>query len=270
MIRRLSLLAAAFATPALALGGDTLGHGASLPFLALGFTVGIAHALDADHVAAVAAMMGRGGDRRGVIARGAAWGLGHTLALFAICSSVLLLGLTISDEVGAALEFAVGIMIVALGLRVFWTLWHERIHIHAHEHDGERHIHAHSHKGEPENHDLSAHDHRHRARALLPTLGVGLVHGAAGSAGLLVLTLASAGSTAEALAAFLLFGLGSLTGMTCLTAAASYPLGCIHRGDAWMRTSLAVAIGGLALAVGGGVALESLHGLGFAGPWQGI
>lgn len=233
----------------------------ALPFLALGFAVGLAHALDADHVAAVAAMMNRGDGRRGIIARGAAWGLGHTLALFAICSTVLLLGLTISSRTGAALELAVGVMIVLLGLRVLWRLWHERIHIHAHEHDGHRHVHAHSHKDEVQAHATSPHDHRHSVRDLFPTLGVGLVHGAAGSAGLLVLTLASAESAWQAMAAFALFGLGSLIGMTFLTAAASYPLSLIHRGALWMRASLAVAVGSLAVIVGGGLVLESLDGL---------
>lgn len=257
----LSLALALAATPALAHVGGVLDPHGPWPFLALGFAVGLAHALDADHVAAVGALVARGGTHGSIVARGAAWGLGHTLALFAICSTVLLLGLTISDRLGAALEFVVGAMIVLLGLRVFRTLWRERIHIHVHEHDGVRHIHAHSHAGEGA-HTRSAHAHRHEVRALLPTLGVGLVHGAAGSAGLLVLIVASAESTAQALMAFALFGLGSLIGMTLLTSAASYPLAWINRGAAWMRTTLAVSIGGLAVAVGSGVMFGSYNGLG--------
>lgn len=257
----LGLLAILCASPAAAHVGHSLDPALGLPFLALGFTVGLAHALDADHVAAVGALIGRGGSRGSIVARGAAWGLGHTLALFAICSTVLLLGLTISERVGAAMEFVVGALIVLLGLKVFWTLRRERVHIHVHEHDGVRHVHAHSHKGDTV-HAESAHDHRHKVKALLPTLGVGLVHGAAGSAGLLVLIVASAESTGQALLAFALFGLGSMIGMTLLTAAASYPLAYIHRGSAWMRTSLAVTIGSLALFVGAGVALDSLGALG--------
>jgi len=261
----LALALALVAGPAFALGAGGFQTGSSLAFLAFGFAVGLAHALDADHVAAVAAMMGRGNGRLGIIARGAAWGLGHTLALFVICTGVLALGLTISDRVGAALELAVGVMIGGLGMRVVWLLRRERVHIHFHEHDGHRHVHAHAHKGDPDCHELSAHDHRHRARALLPTLAVGLVHGAAGSAGLLVLIVASAHDTAQAMLAFAFFGIGSLAGMTALTAAASYPLGYIHSGSAWMRTALALSIGTLAILVGGGVVLDSLHGLGLDG-----
>ncbi len=264
MTRFAPLLAIALTLPAVA-QASALDASGLLPFLSLGFAVGLAHALDADHVAAVAAMMGRDDDRRGIVARGAAWGLGHTIALFLICSVVLLLGLTISGTLEAALELTVGIMIVGLGLRVLWKLHRERIHIHAHQHDGSRHIHAHSHAGDPDRHDASPHAHRHRARALLPTIGVGLVHGAAGSAGLLVLIVATAESTAQAMGAFAIFGLGSLIGMTLLTAAASYPLGYIHRGAAWMRTSLALAIGALALLVGGSVVADSLHSLSIAG-----
>lgn len=261
-MRPLLVLALVLAAgPAIAHGGGPIDHHSPWPFLLLGFAVGLAHALDADHVAAVGAMVGQGGRRIEIVARGAAWGVGHTLALFAICSTVLLLGLTISDRLGAALEFTVGLMIVALGLKVFWTLWRERIHIHVHEHDGVRHLHAHSHKGEGA-HSASAHAHRHEVRALLPTIGVGLIHGAAGSAGLLVLIVASAESTGQALLAFAVFGLGSLLGMTLLTAVASYPLAWINRGAVWMRTSLAVAIGCLAVFVGAGVAFESLGGLG--------
>ena len=260
-----ALLFATIGTSALAAG--VAGHeaGTTLSFLILGFAVGLAHALDADHVAAVAAMMGKDDDARGVMARGAAWGLGHTLALFLICSVVLLLGLTISGTVEAALELAVGVLIAALGLRVLLKLRRERIHIHAHEHDGNRHVHAHSHAGDPDKHEAAIHEHRHITRALLPTLGVGLLHGAAGSAGLLVLIVATAQSTAQAMLAFAVFGAGSLIGMTLLTAAASYPLGRIQRGAAWMRTSLALTIGGLALLIGGGVVIDSLHNLGISG-----
>ena len=267
-MRAALVIGAALVAGALALtyGSDRAASNGILPFLGLGFAVGVAHALDADHVAAVAAMMGRGNSRRGMIARGIAWGLGHTVALFVICCVVLLLGLTISGRTEAALEFAVGVMIAGLGLRVLWKLHRERIHIHAHEHDGSRHLHAHSHAGDPDRHEASVHEHTHSPRALLPVLGVGLVHGAAGSAGLLVLIVATADTTWHAMIAFAVFGIGSLLGMTLLTAAASYPLGYIHRGTAWMRTSLALSIGGLALVVGGGVMVESYQGLGTLAP----
>ena len=246
------------ATPALA----SVGAAPSTPWglLWMGFAVGLAHALDADHVTAVAAMMGRGEGPGRAIARGAAWGLGHTLSLFLICSVVLALGLTISGTIEAGMEFAVGALIVALGLRVLWKLHRDRVHIHAHDHGDNRHLHAHAHAGDPADHKVSPHDHRHRrqrARELAPTLGVGLVHGAAGSAGLLVMIVAAAPTAMQAIMAFAVFGLGSMAGMMTLTTAASFPLRLIHRGDAWIRGALSLAVGGFALAVGGGVMADS-------------
>lgn len=257
-----ALLMLAGAAPVLAHGGGSLDGAVGLSMLTLGFAIGLVHALDADHVAAVATMMGRGDNRRQIVARGLAWGVGHTISLFVICSVVLLLGLTISATVEAALELVVGLLILLLGLRVLWKLRRDRVHIHVHEHDGSRHIHAHSHATETGDHARSEHDHRHGNRALIPTLGVGLVHGAAGSAGLLVLIVASATSLSEALAAFALFGVGSMIGMGLLTAAASYPLGYINRGAAWMQVSLGLTIGILATIVGAGVISASLGGLG--------
>lgn len=229
--------------------------GGAWVFLTLGFVIGMAHALEADHLAAVGAMLNRGEGPRAMMLRGAVWGAGHTLALLAICSAVLALGLTISGRTEAMLELAVGAMIAGLGLRVLWKLRRERVHIHVHEHDGVRHIHAHSHAGEGA-HRASAHAHGHAA-----TLGVGLVHGAAGSAGLLVLTVAATDSLAQALAYFAVFGLGSLAGMAALTAAASVPLAMLERGATWMKTATALAIGGLAVWIGGALALSSAMAL---------
>ena len=229
-------------------------------FLSLGFVIGMAHALEADHLAAVAAMTDRRDGRRALIARGAFWGLGHTLALFAICTTVVLLGLSISGRAEAALELVVGLMIAALGLRVLWRMHRERIHIHVHEHDGHRHLHAHTHSGErPHAQD---HGHRHRVgRGELATMGVGLVHGAAGSAGLLVLTVAATESIGQSLAYFAIFGVGSMVGMAALSAVLSLPLSQVQRGAGWMKSAVSLAIAGLALFIGGGLALESLPGL---------
>ena len=233
-----------------------------LGFLAVGFFIGMGHALEADHLAAVATMMCSGEGRRSLILRGAIWGLGHTLALFVICSAVVLLGLSISGTLEAVLELSVGFMIVGLGAQVLWRLHRERIHIHVHEHDGVRHLHAHSHAGETRSHQSSPHAHRHRS--LLshrkPML-IGLMHGAAGSAGLLVLMVASTQSAGEALAYFLVFGVGSVLGMAALTAAASYPLLTIQRGALWLRTMTTAVIGFGALWIGGHLAVESLAAL---------
>lgn len=202
----------------------------ALAFLPFGFLVGMAHAVEADHLAAVAAMTNRSDGRRALIARGAAWGLGHTLSLFAICSTVVVFGLSVSGRLEASLELAVGAMIVGLGGQVLWRLRAER-------------------------------GPATRVRGHGKALAVGLMHGAAGSAGLLVLMVAATEELWTALAAFAVFGLGSMLGMAALTALASWPLALVQRAGAALQNAVTGAIGAAALWVGGGLVIESLGAL---------
>jgi hypothetical protein len=221
-------------------------------FLLLGFLVGMSHALEADHLAAVGAMAaGQGGSRRLLASRGAAWGLGHTLTLFAISASVILFGLTLSDQAAAALEFAVGVMLVLLGLDVLRRMRRRRIHFHAHDHgDGKPHLHAHSHTGESGAHDTSPHRHRHPEGFPLRALLVGLVHGAAGSAGLLALAVATTREPLTALGYVLVFGIGSMIGMAALSLVAAWPLAAAERRAKLLHQGLTVAIALLAIGLG--------------------
>lgn len=231
-------------------------------FLPLGFAIGMAHALEADHLTAVATMLDRRDGKRALIARGAFWGLGHSLALGLFCGAVLLLGIGISSRTEAALELVVGLMIVGLGAQVLWRLKRDRVHVHAHDHGGRVHLHAHSHAGDPPRHRDSAHQHRHAARVTnAKALAVGLVHGAAGSAGLMVLMVAATTSTLEAIGYVAVFGIGSIAGMATLSALASVPLTALFRGAAWVRTATTATVGAAALWVGGSLAAHSLPGL---------
>ncbi|RYH07583.1 hypothetical protein, partial [Tropicimonas sp. IMCC6043] len=224
--------------------------------LSLAFVIGMGHALETDHLAAVSNMLAQKGNRRALIARGAFWGLGHTLALFGFCAVVLLLGLTISGRVQAGLEFMVGVMIVALGSQTLWRLHRDRVHIHVHEHGDRKHMHAHSHKGETLPHEETRHDHVHR-RTNAKALGVGLVHGVAGSGALLVLTVSATQSLGQALAYFAVFGLGSMAGMAALSAVVSFPLLLAQRGANWLRTGTSAAIGIAALWIGAAIIIEN-------------
>ncbi len=229
--------------------------------LLFGCLAGMSHALEADHLAAVAALSAKRSSRRQLVVRGAWWGAGHTIALFAICSVVIFAGLSITGEFAAALELCVGVMIVALGAHVLLTMKRRQIHFHVHEHSGERHIHAHSHSDDVQPHAKSLHDHAHRhgnsGRALL----VGLVHGAAGSGGLLVLAVAAAQSATTALAYVAAFGLGSMVGMAALSFIVSFPLTALQRGAAWLNAATTIAIGAMALFIGGELIVENVQAL---------
>lgn len=227
-------------------------------FLALGFLIGMQHALEADHLAAVGTMAaGRHGGKRGLALRGAVWGLGHTITLFAICAAVILLGMTLTERMSAALEFGVGVMLVLLGLDVLRRMRAKRIHFHAHEHGGRPHVHAHSHQGATAPHAQDPHDHRHPEGFPLRALLIGLVHGAAGSAGLLALAVAATREPWAAVGYVAVFGLGSILGMAALSFVAAWPLGAAERHAKWLHSGLALGAAALAAGIGVDVMAET-------------
>src|SRR6201997_3165921 len=147
--------------------------------LGLGFLLGMQHALEADHIAAVSSIAARRTDIDDIVKHGLTWGLGHTLTLFAFAGAAILLGQAIPEAWSRPLETAVGIMLVGLGSHVLWRLWRDRVHFHRHHHqDGTVHLHAHSHAGETLPHQRASHSHEHGFR--WRTLLVGLMHGMAG------------------------------------------------------------------------------------------
>ncbi len=223
-----------------------------LGFLSLGFLMGMSHALEADHLAAMAAMSAdKSGGRRRMALRGAFWGTGHTITLFLLCSLVLIFGYALTEARAARIEFGVGVMLVALGLNLFWRLARRRVHFHAHSHDdGRVHLHAHSHEGESESHQHSTHDHVHPPGLPWRALLVGLMHGAAGSAGLLTLAVATTQSPTVALGYILVFGIGSIFGMASLSFAVAWPMTFIEQTARVLHVTVAVLAGVVAVGLG--------------------
>ncbi|PHR56596.1 MAG: high frequency lysogenization protein HflD [Robiginitomaculum sp.] len=233
-----------------------------LALLSVGLFVGMGHALEADHLAAVSTMLNNESSRRAAIMRGMFWGLGHTLALFLICSAVVLLGLSISTQMESALELAVGLMIVTLGVHLLWSMKKSGAHVHRHQHGDAHHIHVHHHIGEQgqdheDHHKLSNAARRTNTKALV----IGLMHGAAGSAGLLALIIASVQGIGGALLYFAVFGLGSIAGMALISAVASYPLSLLQKGSRWVRLATGGAIGAGAIYIGGSLAMTAFLSL---------
>ena len=87
-----------------------------LSFLLLGFFLGMRHATDADHVVAIATIVSRERSMVGSALIGAAWGVGHTLTVMAVGAAIILFGVVIPPRLGLSMEFAVGIMLVLLGI----------------------------------------------------------------------------------------------------------------------------------------------------------
>src|ERR1700716_3459049 len=117
--------------------------------LGLGFLLGMQHALEADHIAAVSSIAARRSQVGDIVRHGLTWGLGHTLTLFVFAGAALLLGHAIPEQVARPIESAVGIMLVGCGAHVLWERCRDRVHFHKNGHgDGTVHIHAHSYAGE--------------------------------------------------------------------------------------------------------------------------
>lgn len=217
----------------------------------LGFLFGLRHALDADHIAAVASLATRAGSRRETVRTGIAWGLGHALTLFLVCAAVLLMDIGLSGTVALIAECAVGLLLVGLGIDVLRRTFRGRIHAHGHMHGrAGYHVHLHSHAGEGA-HVASAHRHTHPQGLPARALVVGLMHGLAGSAALLVLAVTEIGSAIDGLIYVALFGIGSMVGMAALSFTIALPMrhGARYLAFGFNGVNAAVGIGTAALGV---------------------
>ena len=210
-----------------------------LAILGLGFVLGLRHALDVDHLAAVSTIVS---ERRNAWASalvGAVWGLGHTASLLAVGVLVIAFHQEIPASLARGLEFGVALMLIGLGARLLWTLARGgRVHIHGHVHGGRLHAHPHLHAAHPE-----LGDHRHGPVGRRPFV-VGMVHGLAGSAALMLVVLATIPQPAVAVAYVVVFGVGSVGGMTAMSTLIGLPFHLVsdrfERADRALRACAAV------------------------------
>ena len=201
--------------------------------LLVGFTIGIKHAFEPDHVIAVSTLLHE--ERRWLssIRTGLAWGAGHTTTLVLGVLLLSALRLEVSEELLSWLELPVAAMLIGLGL---WVLA-----------DAARLAFG---SDAPSPHvDDHGHGHHLPARTGWRGYAVGLMHGMAGSGALLLLVAATLPGPLYGLAYSLLFGLGSLVGMAIVSAALAVPFLASRRRPAlygWLITAsgvLSVAFG---------------------------
>jgi hypothetical protein len=224
----------------------------SVSVLLLGFMIGMRHALDADHVAAVASLATRSQSISDTVRQGAFWGLGHTATLFLFGTVVLTLDAVISERLAHGLEFLVGLMLIVLGVDVLRRMIKDRIHFHVHRHvNGALHFHAHSHAGE-KGHGPDHHCHDHSRDFPLRALFVGSMHGMAGSAALILLTLQAVETPMQGLLYIALFGAGSILSMLGLSAVIAVPLRLSGMGQrlTWLHMGFQATIGIVTMAMG--------------------
>lgn len=250
-------------------GRPRLPDGATLSgLLALGMLLGMKHALEADHVAAVAALATRSRSVKHTVLQGTVWGVGHALTLLAFGGVVLAMHEGVPQRLANLLELAVGAMLVILGIDVFRRLRRDRVHIHVHRHDGGvLHIHAHSHAHDTAPHDPAHHHHAHRRDALregfpLRALFVGMMHGLAGTAALILLTVGAAPTAALGIAQIAAFGVGSIAGMAALSMVIALPLRLSARLLTRVHHALHAAAGAATLALGGTIMYQAARSVG--------
>jgi ABC-type nickel/cobalt efflux system permease component RcnA len=203
-----------------------------LSVLALGFILGIRHAIEPDHVIAVSTIASQSKKLWHASLAGVFWGIGHTVTLFIVGIIIILMKGEIPEKWAMSLEFLVGIMLVYLGIKTIIAFKH--IHIHRHTHDGEDHKHVHTHT----NSGSHEHKHQHRNTRYLNSLLIGLVHGLAGSGAMVLLTMSTVKSVGEAAIYIFIFGGGTILGMLFFTTIIGIPFVLSKK-----RTSISGSLG---------------------------
>jgi hypothetical protein len=258
-------------------------------FLFLGFLLGMRHATDADHVVAIATIVSRERTLGASALIGAAWGIGHTVMIMAVGAAIIVFGVVIPTRLGLSMEFAVGIMLVLLGVFTLTGMGravgaapahgampsghaldlHDHLHDHLHAHGDYLHRHPHGHA-------LGAHGHADEHTPLaqldrswlgrlafyewLRPFAVGLVHGLAGSAAVALMVLSIIREPVAALGYLLLFGLGTIVGMMLITMILSAPFAFTAVNLPKFNWRLRVASGLVSFVFG----VVLIYGIGFA------
>jgi cytochrome c biogenesis protein CcdA len=191
--------------------------------LVVSLLLGLRHASDPDHLAAVTTLVAS--EKRKSIRKatfmGFSWGLGHSTTLVLIGLPLVLLGRYLPEPLKQTAEVAIGIIILVLAVRLLLKWRRGDYHVHEHSPGEERphcHLHSHAHSSE------YSHPHAERMRTPLSAYGVGFVHGIGGSGGLTLLLLSTIPVASEAVVALLIFALGTAVSMALLSTAFGYAL----------------------------------------------
>jgi len=224
----------------------------------LGLILGVKHALDADHVIAVSTIVSEYQSLKWASLIGAFWGLGHTATLLAVGLAVILLRLTIPVWVALGLEFLVALMLIFLGVSILWRSFKaDKLHLHPHEHNPKSHAHFHVH-GNPQ----EDHAHAHPFSSMRKPFIIGMVHGLAGSATLMLLVLSTIPSAIAGLTYIVIFGLGSVGGMLVLSSVIGLPFILTARRftllNRWIRVVAGIASVGFGLMLGWEIGQQGL------------
>ena len=246
-----------------------------LSIILLGFFLGMRHATDPDHVIAVSTIVSREHSVKRSALIGVAWGIGHTLTILAVGGAIVLFRITLPPRVGLAMELAVAVMLIVLGVKnlgglITWSA--ERVagiqppagerpqyhshgdYVHAH-HSPSTHRHPH----DPQQNPVAAMDSwfkRFGLYQLIRPLIVGIVHGLAGSAAIALLVLSTIANVRWAVAYLAVFGIGTILGMMLITLTIGSTFAYGQKRFARIGRHFGLAAGFISLAFGLFIAYE--------------
>jgi ABC-type nickel/cobalt efflux system permease component RcnA len=211
---------------------ENVGSLSAVTVLIIGFTLGLKHATEVDHVVAISTIVSQHKNvfRSAIV--GALWGTGHTASLLVVGAIALLLRVAIPERVSGWLEFGVALMIIGLGISALWRALRKgtQIHVHEHSHDGLKHKHIHFHDHEKKHEPSATSRHSHAvARVGFKPLLIGTMHGLAGSGALTLLVLTQISSSWIALLYLAIFGIGSIAGMVLMSGLLGLPFALTSR-----------------------------------------
>jgi hypothetical protein len=204
-----------------------LSDGASIWIvLAVAILLGLRHATDPDHVAAVTTLVANSKERAAKRAGelGLAWGCGHALTLFAFGLPILLLNAYLPRHVQQAAETAIAGVIVYLAGRLLLR-WR---------------------RGELQ---VNHHPPAHGARTRVGAFAIGLVHGMGGSAGVGVLLVASIQSTVLAVVSLGLLAIFTAVSMAILSTGFGFTLVSRPMRVAFVGVAPALGVASLSFGV---------------------
>src|SRR5262245_20185457 len=232
---------------------DNVGSLSALTVLIIGFTLGLKHATEVDHVVAISTIVSEHKNvfRSAIV--GALWGAGHTASLLVVGAIALLLRIAIPEKVSGWLEFGVALMIIALGISALCRALRKgtQFHVHEHSHDGLQHKHIHFHENEKKHEPSSVSRHSHTvSRVGVKPLLIGTMHGLAGSGALTLLVLTQISSSWIGFLYLAIFGIGSVAGMVLMSGLLGLPFALtsgnltkIHRQLQTVAAALSICFG---------------------------
>ena len=233
-----------------------------LVVLAFGFLLGLKHATDADHVVAVASIVSKERNIWQSVWLGASWGAGHSVPLL-ILGSIIIVAKDATlhrfEAIAPYLELGVGIMLIYLGISTAWNVLRGKLHLHQHNHGSGPHIHVHASHEPATQHQSNKETHNNlfifgkpifRVKSFI----IGIVHGLAGSAAVMVALLPTINTVWAGFAYIIIFSIGTMLAMAALSIFLSLPFKAtsakqtLNRSITLAAATLSIAVGAILIA----------------------